>query len=498
MDTQDIVEDEVIKGWWRRIRASEGTKIRYAGGIKLFFEFAAQGLQIGSTPRDVLEYARAQTRADVLAWRDEIEGILADFEDWLQQKPKRLNGQDLPQNLAPKTIQNNVIAVRSFLAAYNIDVPKKKGRREVKTLVENNHRLTKEIVRDAIKHADLREKALILTMLSTGMGDSEILNLRVGDFIRGRGGDPRSIADITAWLIDEREHVKRSIEEGKAEYGVTMFRIRRKKTDVDFITFATPESTLALADYMVCRNQSGWKEAKDKSHARLIEEKQRIRSADDYLFIKNAVDDWYLPVEMIDEIGIARKRQRVAEKRAELNLEGFADDVRKLDTTALMTIFRRLAKQAGLGTKDGVFQVLRGHNLRKGFSTLLQNEGVDSFIVEYWMGHKLDDQRAAYFEAIPEKLKKIYVKNMQALFVGDFETKALLSKEYEDLSTALDEHQEMLKERNGEVKVLREELDELKQQLAARKHADDLMDIIWDELKKNPEQLREIVRTKID
>ena len=475
MDAKEILEDEIIKGWWKRINAAEATKIRYAEGIAHFFGFVREKrLSIGNTPQGVLVYARRKIKEDVLAWRDEVEGLLAEFEDWLRNKPKVLNRKEQPVKLAPKTVSGTVGAVKSFFNAYNIDVPKRKGRREVKTLVENNNRLTKEIVREAIKYADVREKAIILTMMTSGMSDSEVLNLRVDHFIRGGGYDPNTVTDLKRWIIEEREKCKVAIEEGRLDYGITLFEIRRQKTFVDYMTFVTPEATLAILDYLAQRNRES-EHTLDRGMGRLIDEKRKVRSPDDYLFIKNAVDDWYLPPEVIETLRPPRKEQpknrnaskvkieTVLEKRKELGLKGYADEIRKLDRTALMTFLRRLAKKAGIDTKFGVYQVLRGHNLRKLFYTLLRNEGADSFTIEYWMGHKIPEEQAVYFEAIPDKMRTLYARYMHVLFIGDYETKVLASKEYSELNEKLGDYEEALKQRNGEISGLREEVEAMKQ-----------------------------------
>jgi hypothetical protein len=196
------------------------------------------------------------------------------------------------------------------------------------------------------------------------------------------------------------------------------------------------------------------------------------------------VNDSYLPPEVIEKLKPAKitedggtntkyKSRATAEilkdvrnTREQLNLKGYADDVRKLDRSGLMAIFRDLAKKTGVSTKIGTYQLLRGHNLRKLFYTLLRNEGVDSFTVEYFMGHTIPEEQAAYFEAIPEKLKATYGKYLQVLFIGDFETKILQSTEYTELKEEIEDYKEALKKRNGEVNGLRTEIEAMKQERA--------------------------------
>ena len=483
----DVGEDEKVKDWFRRIRASESAKTSYTKGMQYFMDFTKErDFAIGNTPTEFLDYAKERYRGDALDWKDEIEGIIAEYEEWLTKKPKiyTKGGYEDPDiKLAPKTIQTYISAIRSFLNAFNIEVPRTKKRKQPKTLVENNHRLTKEIVRESLKYADVRVKAIISVMLSGGLDDSGLLNLKLGEFIRGRGYEPSQVGDLNVWINDEKRKCEAAINKGNLEGGITQLSIRRQKTQVDYITFLTPEATLAVLDYLAWRNRPSSYSERYKGIGKIREEKRKARSPEDYLFIKAYVDDWYLPPEAIEKLKPAKITEEVAnskyksrataeiikevkEKRKELNLKDYADDVRKLGRSGLMAIFRDLAKKTGISTKIGTYQLLRGHNLRKLFYTLLRNEGVDSFVVEYWMGHTIPEEQAAYFEVIPEKLKEIYAKYLHVLFIGEFETKILQSTEYAELKEEIDGYKEALKKRNGEVNGLREEIEAMKQERA--------------------------------
>ena len=488
MKVQDIERDEIIKNWWMRIKASESLKKNYALSMVYFFQFLEEkGIAIGGSPKELRAYAKRKVKEDVTEWLDDIEGILAEFENWLIEKPKAFPKSETPTKLAPTTIAKHIAAMRSFFGAYNIPMPKGKGRREPQVLVENNHRLTKEIVREAIKYADVREKAIILTMMTSGMGDSEILNLRIGDFIRGRGYDnPSQIGDLDAWINDEKRECEKAIKEGNLDHGITKFDVRRKKTGTDYMTFITPEATLAIVDYLAWRNRASGYSEKHKGIGRIREEKRKVRTPEDYLFIKKDVPEYYLPPEVIEALKPQREEieelkdkratkitvEKVKEKREELGLKKYPDDVRKFDVKGIMGMFRQLAKKAGIDTKFGVYQLLRGHNLRKLFYTLLRNEGIDSFTLEFWQGHKIPKEQAAYFEAIPEKMKKIYAKYMHVLFIGEFETKVLASKEYAELKEEIEGYKEALKKRNGEMAKLMEEIEAVKAREAEMKKED--------------------------
>lgn len=499
-----IGEDAKVRDWFRRIRASESAKASYTKGMQYFMDFAKErGLGVGSTPTEFLEYAKKRYRSDALDWKDEIEGVIAEYEDWLSKKPKIFTKggyEDTDIKLAPKTIHTYISGIRSFLNAFNIEVPRSKGRKKPKTLVENNHRLTKELVRESLKYADVRAKAIISVMLSGGLDDSGLLNLKVGDFIRGRGYEPSQIGDLNAWINDEKRKCEEEINKGNLEHGITQLSIRRQKTQIDYITFLTPEATLAVLDYLAWRNRPSSYSERYKGIGKIREEKRKVRSPEDCLFVKAYIDDWYLPPEVIEKLKPAKVEEAnskyksratteivkgVKEKRNELKLNGYADEVRKLDRSGLMAIFRDLAKKTGISTKIGTYQLLRGHNLRKLFYTLLRNEGVDSFTIEYWMGHTIPEEQEAYFEAIPEKLKGLYAKYLHVLFIGEFETKVLVSKEFAELKEEIDGYKEALKNRNGEVKELREEMEAMKKEKEkTEKESLEKVERLWQILEK--------------
>jgi hypothetical protein len=58
----------------------------------------------------------------------------------------------------------------------------------------------------------------------------------------------------------------------------------------------------------------------------------------------------------------------------------------------------------------GVYNPIRSHNMRKFFVSTLKNNGCDSDIVEYFVGHTLGGSKDAYYEGDPDKLRYIYKK----------------------------------------------------------------------------------------
>jgi len=98
-------------------------------------------------------------------------------------------------------------------------------------------------------------------------------------------------------------------------------------------------------------------------------------------------------------------------------LENHDDDLRKHDQDSFMKVYRFISEKAQKNTPKGDWNLIRSHNVRKYFNSALLNAGADSFHVEYFMGHTLDDTRAAYFRASPEKLRELYQKFMPFLTI---------------------------------------------------------------------------------
>jgi integrase len=411
---EELRKDGYIKQWLSGAELREPTIPGYLVGIRYFCGYT------GKTPQELIEEAEEELAIPMR--RRKIKMYLAGFKDWLNEKSLKERGKEM----APKTTHRYTAAVRSFYTFFEIDLPKGGRKREVKNLVENNRRLTKDMVRQALKYCSVRDKAIVLTMLSSGLDDSGVCNLKIKDF-----------------------------EEGyDKETEITTLWIRRQKTDIDFLTFLTPEASRAIFDYLERRDRKPNLKKYHGEHKKIVMdayEKRRVREKNGYLFINNFVPEQYI--------------------------DNFDEEIRKIERTGLQSAFRYIAHKSGLDMdkEKGQWQVFRGHNLRKLFYTLLRNEGIDSFIIEFWMGHKIPEEQAAYFQAIPEKLRNIYIRYKHVLEIEPETVKTLESKEYKEIRGELDFYKEALKQRNGEMAKLMEEIEAMKAREAGREPVDDIM-----------------------
>jgi integrase len=355
MDLKTIRTDTLVQEWMAGIDAAKSTHDNYTHGLRLYCDFT------GLTPTELLEEAEAEIMGGVLMRKRKIKGYLINFRQKLKER-----------SLAPKTIANIMTGVNSFYRYNDVDLPNLNNRKQFspKPLKKNSLWIKKEDIQAILTHAGVRDRAIILVMVSSGLAQSDVLAMRIKDV--KDGFDP--------------------------DTGITTLSVRRIKTQYDFTTFLSPEAGRAVRDWIELRNQK--------------HEKSRIRSDNDYLFIKNDVPDSYL--------------------------ETYDDSLRVLDKYGLMGVFRRLSVATGRETEKGTWSLVRAHNLRKYFNSALLNNGADIFFTDYLMGHKIEATHEAYFMVDPVKLRKKYMRYLPFLSIEDTQVKMIESPEYMELKTELD------------------------------------------------------------
>ena len=358
-----IRSDPLILEWLSGIDASKSTFDNYAHAMRRYTDFT------GMTPLQLLEEAESEITGGVLMRQRKIKGYLIGFRSMVKDK-----------GLAPKTISNLMTGAKSFYRFNDIDLPNLNNRKQFspKPLKKNMLWIEKSDIQAILEHAGVRDRAIILIMVSSGLSQVDVLDLRIKD-------------------------VKSGYDENT---GITTLSVRRIKTDYDFTTFLTPEAGRAVLS---------WIELRNKKH-----EKSKVRSDNDFLFIKQDVPNSYLKTH--------------------------DDTVRRLDKHGLMAIFRRLAHATGRGTDRDTWSLVRAHNLRKYFNSTILNNGGDIFYVDYLMGHKIDQMHEAYYRADPVKLREKYMRYLPFLSIEDTEVKMVESPEYQELKHNYDTMCDRVKE----------------------------------------------------
>jgi len=340
------------------------------------------------------------------------------------------------QNLAPLTIKSRMTGVYSFYKMNDITLPSlPRNESRPRPLKQHKDIPTKEDLQVVLSHADDIERAIVLIGVSGGLGAQEICNLTISDFKKGY--DP--------------------------ETGVTTLKLRREKAEYDFVTFLSPEASNAVLTYLDSRNR----QPKQYSHAREQQlKKQRIYSDDGYLLIKRRVSKDFL--KSMDE------------------------SLRQLSTEDIGDIYQGLSLKSGKVAPCGTFSLIRSHNMRKYFNSTLLNNGADSFLVDFWMGHTLDETRSAYFRASGENgLRETYMKHMSYLTISEAydPTKDPNFTKLKQENSALTR---VIENTAYETRTARNEMHDLKEQLEELKEFKKMFDSI-EEL--DDERQRDIIST---
>ena len=146
------------------------------------------------------------------------------------------------------TIRVYLQKILAIYRHYEIELqplPQVSTRNKTKPNVNYTDLPDKEIIRRAVNLTDPKMKALLLFMTSGGTSRTETLNLRVQDFI----------------TATSEYHNKKDIYEVLEELDpntdiIPTWRIHRQKTNKDYITFSSPESTRAIIDYLTGTERS--------------------------------------------------------------------------------------------------------------------------------------------------------------------------------------------------------------------------------------------------
>jgi integrase len=401
MKIDELHKDFIIKDWFDTINPSDGTIRVYVSAMQAYTEF------IGKSPEELINEAELEISGGILPRKISIKRYMNNFRNHLQDA-----------ELADKTIQRMMSAVRSFYASFDIDIPKLAKTEHTVTSKEENIPIpTKSDLQDVLKVCEPLEKAIVLVGVSSGLSTNEIIRLTVKQFKDNY--DP--------------------------ETKITTLSLRRAKVKFDFITFLSQEASQAIWDYLDYRNRT----TKDNREKRINQiEKQKVYSDSDYLFCKTNISDNFLKSKN--------------------------DKERQLTKNIIMKMYSAISEKACKNSPDGNWNIIRSHNMRRYFNSALLNAGCDSFHVEFLMGHKLDETRAGYFRASPEKLKQIYLKYVPFLTIQKEEdiTENPLFKERESYRQVLEAQLAKNTIENSELKDMKERLKQTEE--ANEKFKEDL------------------------
>ena len=386
---EDIEGDPAFQYYQEKHDISESTMTGYINALQRYVEYTCLSLT------KLVEEAQAEETKNVPKEKRQVGIRLRGFRKHLKEL-----------NLAPASIRRMIAGVRSFYVnGYSIELPVLGKDRALagKVKQENKGIPSKDEIIKVLDIADMREKAIILGITSSGLSTKDFVNLRVKDFREG---------------YDE-------------ETSITVLDLRRAKTKQDFVTFFSEEATKTINEYLRWRER----DKPETAHPDILSgwEKHLIDSGEDYLICKKYVPSAYL--------------------------ETRNEELRRESESGLQTVFRQLSNRAGIARSKGTWNMFRAHKLRSWFYSQLLNNSCPQDVAEVFMGHvsKLGSSGGTYYSAIIPKLKESYLQFMPYLALLDHvETKVIESGSYKELKAqneALKERMAVIESQKGDVEA---------------------------------------------
>jgi site-specific recombinase XerD len=373
----EIKVDPYFKNFIKNRRLSKSTVRVYTGRLRSFCEF------LDKNPIELIQEAQKNHGL--------IEENLNEYIESLQLKGK-----------SSRTIVNSLDTVKAFYNEFDIDTE------DIKRIIspEIDQLTPKKIIslneiNEALELSSLRDKAIILLHLSSGMEATEIRNLTYEDFINSieeyldlDSGDKFAINKIANTLFKEDQLVG-------------TWKIEKHRTGKIYTTFNSPESTRAILSYLIDRKR------KNKT----------IKSLKDPLFVNS-------------------------------RNEGF-------NKSAYGSIFKRVNDRANFGYITKRRRFFSSTMLRKYFKSKLQDSGVDEATISALLGQNLDDNVNYPTEDGIRILKDKYINALGSLSIEPLEIKKLKridSDEYYNLMKKLDE-------KDKELNEIKKQLEQIKQSI---------------------------------
>jgi len=424
MHCKDLETFETVKEWFGELGIVEGkkqnSKRNHLHALKKYVEFT------GMNPDELIKEADYE-QDNVKKYKErKIKKYLTDFRNHLESK-----------NYSPNYIRLHMYSVTSFYKNHEINILSKKGDR-ARPLEANNKQLTKGKVNDVMQKSSIKQKAIILAILSSGLSSIDIRYLPLKTYQDGY--NPKT--------------------------EVCTLYLRRHKSDVDFVTFFNPEATRMINLYLddrrksddptqLIHNDEGYLFIVDKlSHREVYLDSEYSKKHEEYVKSKNKYDD-------AEKKGI--------EPLPEIKYPEYViprEDHRQYDVQAFCKIFRDLSKRCKIHSINE-HNVFRAHNLRKLFKQTLQNKNVNNQMIEMWMGHDLGGVGDAYSRYSPEQLET-YMNFMHLLYIDK-----QMDVASTDIYIELEKKAQKLEIEAETNKVERYEYERMKKEIATnKKHAE--------------------------
>lgn len=360
MKVPDIRNDERVIQWFSLSELSEATRPSYTVFMQLYCEC------VGKTPTVLISEAMTEIKKGKLPAERKTVTYFAKYKDCLTQR-----------GYAPKTFGYAISVIKSFYKQFDIDLSRMVSKNKQRSrLKENDNLLSRDnVIRLINFSASVRDRAIILLMASSGMAQKEVIHLTFKDI----------------------EYID----------GIGVIGVRRSKTEVDYITFCSPEACEAMKVYLAERTNN--------------EALAAHMGPDDVIFVSY------------------QGHKPGGYQGAPIRPRSFTK------------IFNALAQRLDMNNGRG-WVLCSSHHLRSFFATTMENDGVPRAKVHVMLGHKSNDIDSAYFKDKSsesfKQLKQLYIDHVKAVSFLVTPTVTSLSNADRLAVEAIKEENEALKNDN--------------------------------------------------
>lgn len=397
--SNDIENDATMQRFFnKKTGIQPGTKSNYIHALLSFCNFT------GKSPTEVFEIHR-----------NDLRESKAEFDQWLNDAFDDYIAYLINSNYAYSTINIHVLNVKAFLHTFKLK-PTPTTTISKKNIAEDSkYALDIDDIRLAVKHCSLTYQTLIITQAQTGLSLSDALLLDVEDFISGVS---KKNENLTINQALERVKNDKSI--------IGCFDLRRKKTSVEFYTFAGPE---------VLKNMAILLRSRDKKHLQPN-----------------------MPIFMKDASKIPKKLQKTSLNDLRLTREAVQTYMSRLHNPKGKFIFPKITVH---GKERNYF---RTHKLRKWYSNRLHHDaGFNLEDTKYLMGQKTGDIVEHYIN--PNNYRSLKNKYRKALPFLAITEEVIVEDNKEAIDTLKKENQKLKEQHKMDSKSKDEEIELLRKEI---------------------------------
>lgn len=352
---RNISDDKAIKDFFILRDLGESTKQTYLIRLGKYSEFT------GFTPTELIVEAKTDQMENPWIKERRITGHLVSFKNHLQENGSSFN-----------TIKTYMATIKGFYHEHDIDTPRIKIKnREERQRITTDDIVGKGHIKKALKRSNIKYRAIILLMSSSGMGSAEMMHLNWEHFIN-------AISDYLNLVGKEKFDIPYITEKLRQNRNLILtWNIHRYKTGHPYTTFSTPEANLAILDYLDQRNAEN-KPIKRMEHPLFLSGNTRIsRSSTQKYF-------------------------------------GYLNDTCKFG-------------------KSGKSRFFTSHKLRKFFASTLNSNRVPEMFTKWLLGHNANQTVDRYVKPNITALKEEYIRLIPYLSIERIEVKEITTKEYDQL-----------------------------------------------------------------